>query len=64
MDNTPRECPGFHTELGDWKRLWNLEDAIHRAYDLGQGETPAPVISDKVHVEALLIKERKLLTAV
>lgn len=54
MDNTPRECPGFHTELGGWKRLWNLDDAIHRAYDLGQGEEPKPVISDREHVEILL----------
>lgn len=58
MDNTPRECPGMHTELGGWKRLWNLDDAIRRAYDLGQGETPTPVISDKEHLEALL-KEGK-----
>lgn len=54
MDNTPRECPGYHTELGGWKRLWKLDDAIHRAYDCGEGEEPDPVVSDEEHVKRLL----------
>jgi len=33
MDETPRECPGGHVELCGFRRLWNMDDAIHRAYD-------------------------------
>ena len=33
MDNQPRECPGYHTELGGWIYYWNLEEAINNAYD-------------------------------
>jgi hypothetical protein len=32
IDKEARECPGFHVEIGGWKRLWQLEDAVERAY--------------------------------
>ena len=54
MDTTPRECPGMHVELSGFRSLWSLDDAIHRAYDLGEGEEPDPVIADKDYVEGLL----------
>ena len=54
MDRTPRECPGQHVELGGWRSLYGLDDAIHRAYDLDEGEEAEPVITDKEFVEGLL----------
>jgi|SRR5579875_1188594 len=32
MDHQSRECPGFHVEMGGWKRMWQLEDAVNRIY--------------------------------
>lgn len=32
LDKAPRECPGWHTELGGWKKYWQLTDAVERAY--------------------------------
>ena len=54
MDQTPRECPGMHVELGGLRQLWSLDDAIHRGYDLGEYEEPEPVLTDKEYVEKLL----------
>jgi hypothetical protein len=45
MDSTPRECPGFHVEIGGWKRLWQLEDSLERAYT---DEEKAGVIHKRV----------------
>ena len=61
MDQTPRECPGQHMELGGIRKLWSLDDAIHRAYDLGEGEEPEPVISDKEYVEGLLAEGKDII---
>ena len=60
MDTTPRECPGQHVELGGWRALWNLDDAIYRAYDLGEGELSVPVMSDQEYVEELLAEGRDI----
>jgi hypothetical protein len=38
--------------------LWQLDDAIHRAFDLGEGEEAAPVPTDKEYVEGLLAEGR------
>lgn len=54
MENTPRECPGMHMEFGGFRQLWSLDDAIHRAYDLGEGEVSTPVMTDREYVEQLL----------
>jgi hypothetical protein len=32
MDKMSRECPGFHVEIGGWKRMWNLDTAVLEAY--------------------------------
>ena len=61
MDRTPRECPGQHTELEGFRKRWSLDDAIHRAYDLGEGEEPEPVISDKEYVEGLLAEGKEII---
>ena len=61
MDCTPRECPGQHMELGGISKLWSLDDAIHRAYDLGEGEEPEPVISDKEYVKGLLAEGKEII---
>jgi hypothetical protein len=26
------ECPGFHVEVGGWRRYWQLDNAIKKAY--------------------------------
>ncbi len=61
MDCAPRECPGMHVELGGWKTLYDLDNAIHRAYDLGEGEEPEPVITDKEYVDKLLAEGRDVI---
>ena len=60
LDTQPRECPGRHCELGGWKTLYQIPDAIHRAYDLDQGEPPKPIQSDKEFVETLLADGRAI----
>lgn len=61
MDMTPRECPGMHVELGGWKTLYDLDEAIHRAYDLGEGEKPEPVMTDREYVEKLLAEGKDVI---
>lgn len=61
MDTTPRECPGMHVELGGWKNLYDLDDAIHRAYDLGEGEVLEPVMTDQAYVEKLLAEGKDVI---
>lgn len=59
MDDIPRQCPGHHVELGGFFEMWNLEDALHRAYDLGQtNELSVP--SDEEHVQALLAQGKDI----
>ena len=60
MDTQPRECPGRHCEFGGWKTLYQLPDAIHRAYDLNQGEPSKPIQSDRDFVETLLAEGRDI----
>ncbi len=55
LDSTSRQCPGHHVELGGWYSLWNLEDALHRAYDLGEAEE-FQVPTDEEHVRELIAK--------
>ena len=47
-------------ELCGFRSLYSLDEAIHRAYDLGEGEPELDVPSDKEHVEALLAQGRKI----
>ncbi len=61
MDKTSRQCPGQHIELSGFRTLWSMDDAIHRAYDLGEGEAPEPVISDKEYVEELLAQGKEII---
>ncbi|CDQ41869.1 hypothetical protein [Virgibacillus salexigens] len=32
MDKSNRECPGWHVEIGGWKKRWNLDAAVKSAY--------------------------------
>lgn len=61
MDMTPRECPGMHMELGGFRQLWSLDDAIHRAYDLGEGEEATPVMTDLEYVKKLLAEGKDVI---
>lgn len=54
LDSTSRQCHD-HVELGGWYQLWNLEDALHRAYDLGEAEE-IRVPTDEEHVRELIAK--------
>ena len=61
IDRTPRECPGGHVELSGMGTVcWGIQEAIHRCYDLGEGEEPEPVMSDKEYVEALLAEGKEI----
>lgn len=61
LDHTPRECPGQHVELGGWMELWDIMGAIHRAFDLGEGEGPEPVMTDKEYVGGLLAEGKDII---
>ena len=61
LDRMPRECPGQHVELGGWRNLYGIDDAIHRAYDLGEGEELTPVMTDKEYVESLLAEGKEII---
>ena len=54
LDSQPGECPGHHVELGGLARLWQVREAIRRAYDQGQGEPPQPISTDHDYVQSLL----------
>jgi len=47
-------------EFCGWDKLWGLSEAIHRAYDLDEGEHELNVPSDKEHVEAMLAEGREI----
>ncbi len=34
LDRNGGECPGGHMEIGGLFRMWNLEEVLHRAFDL------------------------------
>jgi hypothetical protein len=53
-DREPRECPGQHMELSGLATLWSVKDAIHRLYDLGEGEESGPIETDEAYVSRLL----------
>lgn len=59
LDDIPRQCPGHHVELNGWYQLWNLEDALHRAYDLGE-TVELNIPTDEDHVKALLAKGKDI----
>lgn len=61
MDTTPRECPGMHMELGGFRQLWSLDDAIHRAYDLGEGAEATAVMTDLEYVKKLLAEGKDVI---
>jgi len=61
LDHTPRECPGQHVELSGFRQMWQIDDAIHRAYDLGESEEPEPVMTDKEYVEQLLAEGKAII---
>lgn len=59
MDDVPRQCPGHHMELGGFFVMWSLEDALHRAYDLGETEE-LNIPTDEEHVKALLAEGKDI----
>lgn len=32
LDRQARECPGYHVELGGWRKFWQLDDCLKRVY--------------------------------
>jgi len=60
LDNEPRECPGQHMELSGLGRLWRAEDAIHRLYDLGEGEEAEPIESDEEFVSRIVAEGKEV----
>lgn len=61
MENTPRECPGMHVEFGGFRTMWQLDDAIHRAFDLGESEPEVYIPTDQEYVEALVAEGREII---
>ena len=59
MDDIPRECPGHHMELGGFFAMWNLEDVLHRAYNLGEMEELS-IPTDEEHVKAFLAEGKEI----
>lgn len=59
LDTSSRECPGGHVELGGFFAMWNLEDALHRAYVLGE-TVEVHVPSDEEYVRGLLVEGRDI----
>jgi hypothetical protein len=59
MDDIPRQCPGHHMELGGFYAMWNLEDALHRAYDLGESED-LNIPTDEEFVKNLLAEGKDI----
>lgn len=57
LDGQSRECPGQHTEFGGWRQYWDLDDAVRRAYDLGQGitDTLQDQMSDEEFARELML---------
>lgn len=53
LDRNGRECPGGHMELGGLYRMWNLEEVLHRAYDLGQTDLAPEIPTDEAFVRGL-----------
>ena len=40
LDHTPMSCPGYHVELGGWRRLWNLDAALEAVYGTEASHDP------------------------
>jgi hypothetical protein len=59
LDTTSRQCPGGHVEFGGFRALWNLDDALRRAYDLGEA-VEMSVPCDEEHVGRLLAEGRDI----
>jgi len=59
MDDIPRQCPGHHMELGGFFAMWNLENVLHRAFNLGETEE-LNIPTDEEHVKALLAEGRDI----
>lgn len=57
MDQQGFHCPGHHVELGGVFEMWNLNDAIHRAYDLSESEE-LEVPTDEEFVKRMLDEGR------
>jgi len=32
LDDRAMECPGYHVEIGGWKKRWRLDEAVENAY--------------------------------
>ena len=54
LDAAPRECPGGHVELSGLARLWDMAEAIERAYDHHEGRPDQEALSDADYVQELL----------
>jgi len=61
MEDIGGHCPGGHVELGGLSSMWNLQDVLHRAYELGQVEEPIAVPTDREYVEVLWAEGKEVL---
>jgi hypothetical protein len=42
LDTIPRECPGYHVELGGWWWWWRMDEALAMQYPNEHKPEPAP----------------------
>lgn len=60
MDENGGHCPGQHMELGGLRAMWNLDELLIRAYDLGQSIPSKAVMSDEEHVQSLQSRGKEI----
>lgn len=60
MDDQGFHCPGHHVELGGVFEMWNLDDAIYRAYELGETEN-VEVPTDEAFIQKMLDEGRDVI---
>jgi hypothetical protein len=46
----PASCPGYHVEMGGWRKLWNLDKAINEAFS-EEEKAEARALVSKVIIE-------------
>jgi len=61
LNRNGRECPGGHVELGGLYRMWNLEEVLHRAYDLGESDRAPEPPTDEEYVRALKAEGKEII---
>lgn len=60
LDRNGGHCPGRHVELGGLWKMWNLEDLLHRAFDIREATASATVPTDEDYVKNLQVDGKEV----